>query len=258
MKSDEEKNSILETEHIDETSFGILMRSILAENGMSEYVSDKNLHKFYLLADYLRSENAKYNLTAVKDPEGIALLHIADSLTLASILPHNVTLLDVGAGGGFPSIPVAVARPDVRITSLDATAKKVRYIDSVADLLSLDNVTAVCGRAEDLCGGEFKGKFDYVTARAVSSLGMLCELCTPALKVGGFFAAMKGEKAAEELIGYEKAEKKLNIKFKTLIPLELSYSEEHLTRNILIFEKVRPTPPPYPRQYSRIKNDPLF
>lgn len=241
-----------------EAVFSDLLSEILAENGMSEYAAPENLRKFYLLNGILRRENEKYNLTAVKDYRGIALLHIADSLALAKLIPEGATVLDVGAGAGFPSLPVAIVRPDLMITALDATAKKVNYINSAASELGLLNVCAVCGRAEDKCGGDFRGKFDFVTARAVSALGMLCELCVPALKIGGTFAAMKGDKAFEELKGWEKAGKKLGFVYKEPITSDLHHGDDHNARTILVFENTSDTPPQYPRQYPQIKGKPLF
>lgn len=253
-----ENKTVTNDEILAEEEFSRLLTEILTENGFGTYATPENLHKFCVLADILRRENEKYNLTAVKDYRGIALLHIADSLALAGLVPEGATVLDVGAGAGFPSLPVAVVRPDLKITALDATSKKVNYINFAAGTLGLTNITAVCGRAEDKCGGDFRGKFDFVTARAVSALGILCELCVPSLRIGGTFAAMKGDRAFEELEGWKKAGKKLGFTYKEPISSDLHYGEDRNARTILVFEKIAETQSQYPRQYSQIKGKPLF
>lgn len=253
-----EMKNLIKDDTVAGGEYARLLTEILTENGFGSYTTPENLHKFYVLTDILRRENEKYNLTAVRDYRGIALLHIADSLALAGLIPEGANVLDVGAGAGFPSLPVAVVRPDLKITALDATAKKVNYINSTAGTLGLTNITAVCGRAEDKCAGDFRGKFDFVTARAVSALGILCELCVPSLKIGGTFAAMKGDRAFEELEGWEKAGKKLGFTYKEPISSDLHYGDDHNARTILIFEKTSETPAQYPRQYAQIKGKPLF
>ena len=208
----------------------------------------------------LLEENEKYNLTAIKDPEKIAILHIADSLTAAKYIPEGSCVCDVGAGGGFPSLPLAVCRPDLRVTALDATAKKTKFLRNAAEKLGISNLTAVNGRAEEIfaSGEPARESFDVVIARAVAPAGILSELCAPALKRGGLFIMMKGDRAEEELSGSEKGLGKLGLSLKEKISLQLRSDDEIIGRKIIIFEKYSNTDKNFPRRYAQIKSKPLF
>lgn len=208
----------------------------------------------------LLEENEKYNLTAIKDPLKIALLHIADSLTATAYIPEGASVCDVGAGGGFPSLPLAVCRPDLRVTALDATAKKTQFLKAVAEKLGLANLFALNGRAEEIFafGEDERESFDVVTARAVAPAGILSELCAPALKQGGRFIMMKGDKAEEKLEGSKERLSKLGLRLTEKKELQLRSYDEIITRNIIIFEKYTNTSTKYPRRYAQIKAKPLF
>ncbi|MGM9641637.1 MAG: 16S rRNA (guanine(527)-N(7))-methyltransferase RsmG [Eubacteriales bacterium] len=234
------------------------LAQILAENSLSEYATPEICEKLAKFCDYLLEQNELFNLTAIKTPQAAALLHFADSLTLCSFVPEKATVLDIGSGAGFPAVPLAIARPDVRVTALDSTGKRVDFINRVAEMLNLDNLNAVCARAEEVTGAKFGESFDIVTARAVASYPILLELSIPAVKVGGKFVAMKSKDVSRETIGIEKVHKLLAIKSPVFYNTELHSSEESFERCIVVTEKLGTTPPKYPRAYAQIKKRPIF
>lgn len=234
------------------------LAQILAQNDLSEYSTPDICGKLANFCDYLLVQNELFNLTAIKTPEGAALLHFADSLTLCKFIPENAKVLDVGSGAGFPAIPLAVARPDVTVTALDSTGKRVDFINRAAEMLNLDNLTAVCARAEDVTGSKFKEKYDIVTARAVAAYPILLELCIPAVRVGGRFVAMKGKDVSRETIGIDKVLSPLSIKTPEFNVSELHADGESFTRCIVVTEKLGATPAKYPRPYAQIKKRPIF
>ena len=226
-------------------------------------LSEAQVKTLSAYTEYMLDENEKYNLTAIRDPEKAALLHIADSLTISQYIPSG-TLCDVGAGAGFPSLPLAICRRDLQVTAVDATQKKVNFMNSAAQLTGLDNFQARNGRAEELFayGAALRESFDYVTARAVASLGVLCELCVPALKVGGLFVAMKGESAGAEeqacAAHAKELHQKLGIQLESVNSLQLRGFGETFERNIFVFRKVAPVVPALPRSFANMKKKPLF
>lgn len=195
-------------------------------------------------------KNKLFNLTAITDEQDFAIKHFADSLAGVSEIPNNATLCDIGAGAGFPSVPIAIVRGDVSVTALDSTAKKMNFISECARELKIDNIKTVAGRAEEK--KELFGTFDVVTARAVSALNVLLELALPLLKVGGRFVAYKTDES--ELAGAKNALNILGAKHVSTKTLTLSNGD---SRAIIVFEKITPTPKQYPRLYGAIKKKPL-
>ena len=244
---------------IEEKNYSEYIRSTVLSNAGFD-PGEAAAQKLAEFTGILIEENEKYNLTAIKDPEKIALLHVADSLTAAKYIPEGSCVCDVGAGGGFPSLPLAVCRPDLRVTALDATAKKTQFLKNTAEKLGISNLTAINGRAEEIfaCGEHARETFDVVTARAVAPAGILSELCAPALKRGGLFIMMKGDKAEEELADSASGLKRLGLSLKVKITLQLCSAEELINRYIIIFEKYSNTDKAYPRRYAQIKSKPLF
>ena len=191
---------------IKEKDFTSKLTKIFSANGLGSYLSIERMQKFYDLTVRMLTENEKYNLTAITDVDKIILNHYADCVMMAAKLKKNATIIDVGCGAGFPSLPLAIVRPDLKITAMDSTAKRVNYVAETAAMLGLDNLTAVTMRAED--GGknpEYREKYDYATARAVAEMRVLCELALPFVKVGGQMVAMKGKNAEFELSSAKKA-----------------------------------------------------
>lgn len=195
-------------------------------------------------------KNKAFNLTAITEERDFAIKHIQDSLAGISLIPQSAKLLDIGAGAGFPSMPIAIARQDVFVTALDSTAKKMAFVADCAKTLEVKNIKTISARAEDK--KDFFDTFDAVTARAVSSLQILLELAMPFLKVGGIFVAYKTDEG--ELALCKNAEKVLCAKHIKTKSLTLANGEK---RALLVFKKTAPTPKQYPRQYGTIKKKPL-
>jgi 16S rRNA (guanine527-N7)-methyltransferase len=201
--------------------------------------------------------NEYMNLTAIKDPAAIILLHYADSLTAARFLPENGKIADIGCGAGFPCLPLAICRPDLSILALDSTEKRIQYVKQTAELLKCENLSAVAMRAEEAGKGGYREQFDVCTARAVASLPALSELCLPFVRIGGTFLAMKGKKGEEELKEATSAIKKLGGEVAELHAITLRSQAEEDTRYLIEIKKVKPTPAEFPRQWARILKKPL-
>ena len=244
-------------ENADFLAFCEEIRAVFAENGMAALLTPTACEQLYRLTAHMLAENERYNLTAITDQPGIILRHYADSLLCARYLTPGTRLLDVGCGAGFPSLPLAICRPDLSITALDATEKRIHYVAGCAELLSLSNVQTVCARAEDYAKGEARESFDCVTARAVANLRTLAELCIPYVRVGGSFLAMKAKSAEEELAAAQAGIGTLGCRLEKKEEILLSGGGESLCRTALIFKKHKPTPENYPRPYARMLKKPL-
>ncbi len=197
--------------------------------------------------------NARMNLTAIKDPAEAWTRHILDSLTLMAPLaelPAGASVIDVGTGGGVPGVPLAIVRPDLRFTLLDATAKKTTFVRAALDMFGVEHSKVVTARAEEAGRDpEHRDTYDAAIARAVGPMATIAELATPFVKPGGVALLIKGEKASEEL---ENA--------KAALHLLLSHHAGTLetpTGRIVILEKMRPTPKAYPRGNGEPKRRPL-
>ena len=235
-----------------------LIKKVFAENGLDKLLNADRLEKLNGLIDNMLETNEKFNLTSITDPEEIILKHIADSATIIKYIPEKAKLIDVGTGGGFPSLPIAILRDDVIVYALDSTAKKLAYIDETAKKLGLSNIKTIVGRAEE--HGKtvnYRQRFDVATARAVASLNVLCELCIPFVKVGGSFISMKGSNAQEEVDSAKSAVIQLGGSKFVDEQFSLAYNGSEFDRHILISKKVKPTPDSFPRAYSRISKKPL-
>ena len=225
----------------------------LSENGLSEFDIEENRKGFYKLTQMLLETNARMNLTAIKDVDGTIVKHYCDCLAIVNMIPKGAKMLDVGCGGGFPTLPIALVRDDVEIISLDSTAKKLTFIEEVARVMSLNVKTVAC-RAEELAHNKnYRERFDVVTARAVSSLDILSELCIPFVKLGGRFIAMKGSTGKEE---YEKAKKGIVLLGGGEVKEEI-FILEGMQRYIYVIKKQKATREDYPRAYAKICKSPL-
>ena len=231
--------------------------AVMALNGFSELAANDKSRKFYDLTEHMLNVNEYMNLTAIKDPAAIILLHYADSLTAARFLPQNAKIADIGCGAGFPCLPLAICRPDLSILALDSTEKRIQYVKQTAELLQCDNLTAVAMRAEEGGKGVYREQFDVCTARAVAALPALSELCLPFVRVGGTFLAMKGRKGEDELKEAENAIKKLGGEVAQLHSVPLRSESESEARYLIEIKKIKPTPAEFPRQWARILKKPL-
>ena len=232
----------------------LVIKKVLDECGLSGYADDAAAEKLALLSDMLVEANKVMNLTAITDPHDVALRHFADSMTAAGFIPEGASVIDVGCGGGFPTLPLAVVRPDIEITALDSTAKKLNFVRDAAEKLSL-NVRVLPSRAEEAALDPLlREKYDVCISRAVARLNILSELCLPFVKAGGSFIAMKGADAGSELTEAENGIKKLGGSVERAEKFTLSEAGE---RCIIIVKKTDRTPEKYPRAYAKIRKTPL-
>ena len=210
------------------------------------------------LSSHMLEVNEHLNLTAIKDEDGVILKHLVDSSACVPYIKENARLCDIGCGGGFPSLVIAILRGDVSVLGVDSVAKKVKYVENTAELLGLDNVSVSSRRAEELGRDkDYRESFDVVTARAVARLNVLCELCLPLLKIGGVFISMKSQAAPEELSEARASIEKLGGAVDTVSDYTLTDGDEILDRTIIIIKKVKNTPNTYPRNNSQIAKKPI-
>lgn len=209
--------------------------------------------KFNIYADFLVEYNEKVNLTAITDPMEILCKHFIDSACLLKYfdISNNSSLIDVGTGAGFPSVPLKILRPDIRLTLLDSLNKRIDFLKQLCDKLKID-AEFIHGRAEDISKmPEYREKFDYSCARAVANISTLSELCIPFVKVGGSFISMKGPTEdvsrgtnAIEILGGSVAD-------------SIDYSLFDEQRRIFVIRKISQTPIKYPRNSAQIKKKSL-
>ncbi len=220
--------------------------------------SERQCELFQLFTEHLLKTNESFNLTSIRDTDGVIYKHIVDCAAIAELIPQGSTLLDVGCGAGFPSVPVAILREDVTVTALDSTEKKVRFVEGVASLLGLENLKTLVGRAEELScvGSSLRESFDAVTARAVAALPVLSELCLPFVKRGGIFIAMRsGNESIDEA---KKAFTALGARLDKVSDKPLITPQGELSRKAATVKKLHSTPPRYPRRYATIVKEPLL
>ena len=241
----------------DDKQFKSRLSKIFDSNGLSSMLNMERVEKFVTLTNYMLEENEKYNLTAIKEPDKIILNHYADCAALAKILPKGAKIADIGCGAGFPTLPVAILRPDLTILGVDSTQKRINYVNAAKDMLGLTGVTAICERAEDLGKGAYRESFDIVTARAVAAMRVLCELCLPLVKVGGKMIAMKGKNAEFELTESKKAISILGGKHAATEIVRLHDDDEEIIHPLIIIDKKAKTPASYPRAFAQISKKPL-
>nr|WP_072536783.1 16S rRNA (guanine(527)-N(7))-methyltransferase RsmG [Anaerococcus mediterraneensis] len=209
------------------------------------------MDKYKIYTDYLLEVNSHTNLTTITDPEEIELKHFKDSLTVLDYIKENDKVLDIGAGAGFPGIPLRIEK-NIDLTLIDSVNKKVVFMNEVIEKLDLENARAIHTRAEDFAK-EHREEFDVVVSRAVANMATLSELCLPLVKVGGLFIALKGPKADEELANAKNA---LGILGGKVIKKDKFDLEGNERVNIIV-KKIKPSPKAYPRGKNLPKKTPL-
>ena len=218
-------------------------------------LNENQISNFFKYKDVLLETNKYINLTAITEERDIILKHFIDSLTINKYITQNSSLIDVGTGAGFPGIPIKIIREDVNVVLIDSLNKRINFLNNVIEELNLKNIKAVHSRAEDAGQNkEFREKFDFVTARAVSNLATLAELCLPFLKVNGIFICMKGN-SVEEI---ENAEKAISILGGKIISVEkFVLPDSNIERNIILIKKIKETPSKYPRKAGLPSKQPI-
>lgn len=223
-------------------------------------LSSKQKEQFATYYNKLIEFNKKVNLTRIIDKNEVYLKHFFDSITplleFSDLFKGEKSLCDVGAGAGFPSLPIKILCPDLSITIVDSLGKRLKFLDELVSDLSLDKVTLVHSRAED--AGQNKNlreKFDLVTGRAVARMSVLSEYCLPLAKVDGYLVALKGPKAQDELAEAKNAIEVLGGSVKEVKELTLPDTDDE--RTLIVVKKVKATPKKYPRQAGTPNRKPL-
>ncbi len=226
----------------------------------SEYdieINQELADKLEIYGRLLKEWNKKINLTAIKDDEGIAIKHFLDCLLVskATEFKDGMNIIDVGTGAGFPGLVIAAAYPNVNVTLLDSTGKKLNAVENIAEEMGVKNVKIVHSRAEEAGKKpEFRDKYDFATARAVAELRVLLEYTLPFVKVGGSFLSLKGATAKEEIDGADNSLKILGGKIDSINDFTLPGGDK---RAIIKVKKISQTSPKYPRPSAQIAKKPL-
>lgn len=228
----------------------------LQEKGI--LLSEKQAAQFKKYFELLVEWNEKMNLTAITDAPSVYVKHFYDSISAAFYvdMTDEKKLCDVGAGAGFPSIPLKICFPQLHVTIVDSLNKRIGFLQHLASELQLENVQFIHARAEEFGQNPlYREQFDIVTARAVARLSVLSELCVPLVKKGGIFVSMKGAAAEEELQDAQKALHTLGAtlidQYAFLLPIENS------ERSVFVFEKTKQTPKKYPRKPGMPNKSPI-
>jgi len=222
-------------------------KQALSEKGIN--LTDTQLEQYNRYYELLVEWNEKMNLTAITEKEEVYLKHFYDSISAAFFFDFSkeMTICDVGAGAGFPSIPIKIAFPHLNVTIVDSLNKRITFLEHLAKELKLENVRFIHDRAETFGqNAAHREQYEVVMARAVARLSVLSELCIPLVKVGGNFVAMKGASAQDEMEVGKKAVTTLGGKIISTNYFVLP--EEESERNIVIIKKEKNTPKKYPRK----------
>ena len=220
-------------------------------------IGDDLAKKLQIYGKLLKEWNDKINLTAIKDDEGIAVKHFLDCLLVSKVADFNdgMKVIDVGTGAGFPGLVIAAAYPDVDVTLLDSTGKKLKAVENMAEEMGVKNVKILHSRAEDAGKNpEFREKYDFATARAVAELRVLLEYTLPFVKKDGYFLSLKGATAKEEIDGASNSFKTLGGKIDSINDFTLPGGDK---RAIIKVKKISQTSPKYPRPSAQISKKPL-
>ena len=220
-------------------------------------IGDELAKKLEIYGELLKEWNDKINLTAIKDDEGIAVKHFLDCLLVSKVadFKDGMNVIDVGTGAGFPGLVIAAAYPNVNVTLLDSTGKKLKAVENMAEEMGVKNVKIVHSRAEDAGkNSEFREKYDFATARAVAELRVLLEYTLPFVKKGGSFLSLKAAIAKEEIEGATKSLQTLGGTVEEVNEFTLPGGDKRVIINI---KKISQTSPKYPRPSAQIAKKPL-
>ena len=200
----------------------------------------------------LLEQNKVMNLTAITEPAAVARLHFLDCIALLRVADfRGKRVVDVGCGAGFPGVPLKIAEPSIRLTLLDSLAKRMNWLSETLPALGVD-AEIITARAEEFAA-QRREQYDLATSRAVARLNVLAELCLPYVRVGGKFLAMKGALAQEEVEEARRGIERLGGHVLRIF----EYPVADAVHKAVVIEKLRPTPPQYPRAFAKIKKSPL-
>ena len=228
-----------------------LMTSVLSDDALPIELTPSQRAQLERFLQLLLEANSRFNLTALREPAVAWQRHVVESLRLVPLLAEANNLIDVGSGGGLPGMVLAIARPELKVTLLESSAKKARFLAETSQALGLGNVVVDSRRAEQAAapGEPLREHFDLATARAVAALPVFLELTVPFLRVGGRLLAVKGERATEELAAASNALGTLH--------MELENTERHPSATVLLLVKRDRTPKQYPRRAGEPERKPL-
>lgn len=233
--------------------------NLLKEQGI--VLTTKQINQFDIYYKLLIEWNEKINLTAITDEKDVYLKHFYDAITLAihtDLLKQNgITICDVGSGAGFPSLPLKIILPHLKVTIVDSLNKRINFLNHLVEQLGLQDVLCYHDRAENFGQNkQFREQFDIVTARAVARLNLLAEFCLPLVKKNGFFVSMKASSSDEEKAEAKKAINLLGGKLQQDLLFELPHNEG--IRHILTIKKLKETPNKYPRKAGLPAKSPII
>lgn len=236
------------------------MNNVLTEKvkELSIVLNDKQIQQFEQYYNILAEWNKVMNLTAITEYEEVVEKHFLDSLTIvyAINMEKIETLIDVGTGAGFPGIPLKIAFPHLKVTLLDSLNKRIKFLNEVIDLLELDDIKAIHGRAEDYAKqAEYREQYDICVSRAVANLATLSEYCLPYVKMDGLFVPYKSGEIDEELKSSEKAVSILGGKVEEVVKFQLPGTD--IGRSFVKIHKIKETKKKYPRKAGMPTKEPL-
>ena len=236
------------------------MNNVLTEKvkELSIVLNDKQIQQFEQYYNILVELNKVMNLTAITEYEEVVEKHFLDSLTIVNAIHVEKieTLIDVGTGAGFPGIPLKIAFPHLKVTLLDSLNKRIKFLNEVIDLLELNDIKAIHGRAEDYAKqAEYREQYDICVSRAVANLATLSEYCLPYVKVDGLFVPYKSGEIDEELKSSEKAVSILGGKVEEVVKFQLPGTD--IGRSFVKIHKIKETKKKYPRKAGMPTKEPL-
>ena len=215
-------------------------------------LTEEKLNKLNIFYSELIFYNNSFNLTAITEENEVFIKHFLDSIFPEFLIEKNSSVIDIGAGAGFPSLPLKIYRPDLRVTMIDSLNKRVNFLNDVIKKLELENISAFHARAEDFAKTN-RESFDYAVVRAVAKIPTLIEYAFPLLKVGGRLLCYKGGDVEEELKQSENALKILG----GVVERVEKFNLEGNSRTIVLIKKFEHTPSKYPRSKNLPKLKPL-
>ena len=219
-------------------------------------LNDEQIKKYFEYMTLLLDWNEKINLTAITEMDDVILKHFIDSMTVFKYIENEESIIDVGTGAGFPGIPIAIMKEDVKITLLDSLNKRINFLNEVCSELKINNVETIHGRAEEIGKNkEHREKYDIAVSRAVANMSTLSEYLIPLVKIGGKCICMKGSEIEQELEQAKFAIKELGGKIEKVEKFTLPDSD--MERNIIIIKKIKETSNKYPRKAGMPSKDPI-
>lgn len=223
-------------------------------------LSEKQIVQFMQYKAILLEWNKKINLTAITEEKEIIIKHFVDSISIVKAMNQekSFSVIDVGSGAGFPGIPLKIISKEIcSFTLLDSLNKRIRFLNETVNLLRLENVNCIHGRAEDIGQNQsYREKFDYCVSRAVANLTVLSEYCLPFVKIGGYFIASKGPEIKQEMEASQEVISLLGGKIEKTIKVNIPNSD--IMHNLIVISKVKNTPLKYPRKAGKVNKNPII